>query len=336
MAKPLKILTCCSLGYYSNSKGNSYEYLSFVEVPRRMGHAVHHYDYVQAAAEGKEAMNDCFLSAVKDGGYDLVLVVTYKDEFLPGVLDEARRHAVTLAWNCDDDCRWEDYSSKWVGHYTWMATTYRHIYEAHRAKHSNLLLSQWGCTGLDEGFGIPKDLDISFVGLCYGTRIAQVQCLRREVGLQAYGKGVPPATTLKNWLRQRIGWRLYGTWWTGEDLELPDQAAVKAVWNRSRIAFTPLDASRGGTVQIKARVFDMGLSGTAMLCSKNPSLHEFYQPGEEFVEFESMDECVDKARYLLTHESERAAIARRYYQRTKAEHLWEHRFEKLFREMGLS
>ena len=120
-----------------------------------------------------------------------------------------------------------------------------------------------------------------------------------------------------------------------ESREIPDQNAVKAIWNRSKISFTPLDASQGNTLQIKARVFDMGLSGTVMLCSKNPDLYEFYEPNKEFVEFESMDECVDKIKYLSAHENERLRIAQCYYERTKAEHLWKYRFEALFRAMGI-
>jgi hypothetical protein len=299
-----------------------------------MGHVVHHFDHVHAASANREAMNEFLLSAARSGGYDLIFVVPYKDELIPGALDELRRDVPTLAWNCDDDYRWSDYSSRYAPHYTWMVTTYRHIYEANKAQYPNLLLSQWGCTGLDDGFDQPKDMDVSFVGLCYGKRVAQIQRLRRALNLQAYGRGVPPPDTWKTWLRQRIGWRLFGIWWTGDNVELPDQRQVKAVWNRSRISFTPLDASRGDVVQVKARVFDMGLSGTDMLCTRNPALHEFYEPGKEFVEFESMDECLDKARHLLSHEGERAAIAEKYYHRTKAEHLWEHRFKKLLRDIG--
>lgn len=329
----MKILSCCPQGYYIKASGSSYEYVSFVEELRTIGHTVHHYDHVFAAQAGKEAMNDFFLSIVKHGNYDLTLIVTFAGEFLLEVLDEAKRHTVTLAWNCDDDWRWEDYSANLAPHFTFMATTYRHIYEANRAAHPNLLLSQWGCTESHEGFSFPKPTAISFAGLCYGTRQAQVERLRRSLGMEAYGRGVPPAPTLSRsakkilarWLR--IPMRV-------DSLELPDQEAVKGVWNRSRVSFTPLDASRGG-LQIKARVFDMGLSGTVMLCSRNPGLYEFYEPGREFADFETMDECEDKAKFLLSHEAERLEIARRYYERTRKEHLWRHRYQALFSDMGM-
>ncbi|MCX7050016.1 MAG: glycosyltransferase [Candidatus Sumerlaeota bacterium] len=330
----MKILSCCPLAYYQYSSALTYEYLSFVEIPRRMGHTVHHFDYPMMVHAGREAMNDFFLSVVKTGGYDLVFVMTQEDEFIPEVLDEARRHTVTAAWNCDDDRRWASYSSHWAPHYTYMVTTYRNIYEENRAQFPNLLLSQWGCTGFCDGWATPKDIDISFVGWAGGQRIEEIKRLQRELGMQAYGRNVPPPLSwLQQWKR-RIAWRVLGLRWEDDAQILKDQDAVKAVWNRSRICFTPLYGT-AGTSQIKARVFDQGLSGAVMLCTKNPALYEYYEPEKEFVEYETMEECISRARHLLTHDAERLAIARRYYERTRNEHLWTHRFQALYQKMGL-
>ena len=329
----MRILACCPGGYYSRAAGTSYEYLSFVDAPRRLGHHVDHLDHVREAAAGRDALSASFLSRVRAGGYDLVLIVTHADELLPESLDEARRHTVLTAWNCDDDWRWGDYSSKWIGHYTHMVTTCRRVYEANRERHPNLLLSQWACTGLDPGPAAAQDIALGFVGRCYGSRGEQLERLRRDVGLVAYGQGV--ATWWSRW-KARLAWRLLGVRDQGEDFLLADQAAVKGIWNRSRVSFAPLEASQGGGLQIKARVFDMGLSGTVMLCNRHEALHEFYEPGAEYVEYGTIDECIERARHLLGHEDERRRIAERYARRTRAEHLWPHRYEELFRAMGLA
>ena len=332
----MKILSCCPPGYYAKTTGVSYEYLSFVEIPRLMGHTVHNFDFHLACKYGKDHMNDFFLSIVKNGGYDLVFIQTYKDEFIPEVLDEAKKYSITMAWNTDDDWRWDRYSCKWVEHYTFMVTTYRHIYEENKGKHPNLLLSQWGCTGFDDGFSVPKDIDISFVGACYGTRIKPVTRLCKEFGMAAYGKNVGSPRTWINIWKERFARRILGLEIITKDLELDTQSDVKNIWNRSKISFSPLESSKGDVIQIKARVFDLGLSGSVMLCTKNPAMYEFYEPGKEFVEYETMDECVDKAKYLLKNESERSGIAKRYYERTKKEHLWTHRFTDLFKKVELS
>jgi len=331
----MKILSCVPYRYYGHDSTVTYEYLSFTEVLRKMGHLVDFFDYIGQCQINHEGMNDFFLSIVKGGGYDLVIVMIHSDEFIPNVLEEAQRYSVLMAWNCDDDWRWADYSSRWYPYYTYMVTTYRHIYEANKKQYPNLLLSQWGCTGLDEGLGLEKDIEISFVGLVYGERGKQIAILQKHLPLVRYGAGETPPQTLRQRLLRKLPARVRISR-QRPDCTLKDQTAVKAIWNRSKISFTPLRASQGSGLQIKARVFDMGLSGTVMLCDKYPALYEFYEPGKEYVEFESMEECVDKARYLLAHKSERQGIARAYYARTKAEHLWIYRFEKLFKQMGLS
>jgi hypothetical protein len=328
----MRILSCCPRGYCGAPETVSYEYLSFVEVPRSMGHQTDHFDHRLMAARDRADMNRRFLAAVRGGSYDLVMIVTHEDEFVPEVLDESRDHSIVMAWNCDDDWRWEGYSLKWIEHYSYMVTTCRWVYEANREHRPNLLLSQWACTGLDDGLAVPKDIDINFVGQCYGERASQVELLRRQLGLVAYGRGV--STWRSRW-KARLAWRLLGIRDKGGDFLLAGQRDVKAVWNRSRLSFAPLEASAGEGLQIKARVFDMGLSGSVMLCPRNPSLYEFYEPGSEFVEYATMDECVAKARHLLEHEDERAAITARYRRRTEAEHLWKHRFEVLWKAMGL-
>ena len=331
----MRILSCCPWSYCGGTTGPCYEYLSFVEVPRRMGHAVHHFDHGRMARVDRDHMNEFFLSVVRNGGYDLVFVMMRRDEFIRSALVEARRHAPVVAWNCDDDWRWEGYSSQWADCFTYMVTTYRSVYEANRTAHPNLVLSQWGCTGLFDGAGVAKDIGISFVGQCYGERWAQVARLQRDAGLVAYGRGVPPVSGWRGRLLQRLAWRVPGLSWDAASTALPRAAAVSDIWNRSRLSFTPLRSSRADTYQVKARVFDMGLSGTVMLCDRSAGVDAFYEPEKEFIPFDSIEECIARARQMLANESARREIAERYRTRTMAEHLWQHRLSKLYTDIGV-
>ena len=108
------------------------------------------------------------------------------------------------------------------------------------------------------------------------------------------------------------------------------------IWNRSRISYTPMECIGADVLQIKARTFEQGLSGTMMICRQSPDLERYYEPGKEFVPFDGFDDCAEKVRWYLGHESERARIARAYHDRTRAEHMWSHRFAKIFAEAGLS
>jgi spore maturation protein CgeB len=53
----------------------------------------------------------------------------------------------------------------------------------------------------------------------------------------------------------------------------------------------------------------------------------------EYEDYGSEGELIEKARFYLAHEEARAKIARAYYDRTMAEHLWQYRFEAIFRSI---
>ena len=180
-----------------------------------------------------------------------------------------------------------------------------------------------------------KDIDFTFAGQAYRTRVRTLRHLARHAGLRVHGfmSGMVATPAFLYWPGLRLATcrfpSLYGA-------PLPyDQIA--SIWNRSRISYTPMEASAGESIlQIKSRAFEQGLSGTLMVCRRSPGLDEFYEPGKEFVAFEDLDDCIEKVRYYLQHETERARIARAYHDRTRAQHMWTHRFRRLFEDIGLA
>ena len=93
---------------------------------------------------------------------------------------------------------------------------------------------------------------------------------------------------------------------------------------------------RGEVLSVKSRTFEMGLSGTLMLCEHSPNLERYYEPGRECITFQTLEDCAEKALWYLSHESERMRIVRRYCDRTLREHMWKHRFEDLFKQLGIT
>ncbi|MDO8495029.1 MAG: glycosyltransferase [bacterium] len=329
----MKILICTNYYYYGDPRIADPWFSAFTSIPRQMGHEVHFLDHYAQARINKEMFNDFFLSTIKHGGYDLVLIVLTQEEFRPEILEEAKKYTTLVGWNSDDDWRWEDYSKKWYPYFTNMITTYRHIYEAHKQNYPNLILSQWACPGFYDGSKVPKDIDFSFVGLTYGERGQQIRQINKHLPLLTFGRSTP-ATNLP--LKKRIKRTIANLCRIPyEDNALSGPKEVNGTWNRSKITFTPLRASHGPGLQIKGRVFEMGLSGTVMLCDLNPALDEFYTRNQEYMDYTSLEECIEKARWLLAHETERQKISTAYYDRTRKEHLWEHRFKKIFADLNL-
>ena len=312
----MRILSVVRKRYYGAPTALEPMYLWFTIPLREMGHEVDTFDHFEMnRTQGREQATATLVKKVQKGGFDLVFYQTSGQEPVEtAALAGLSRRVCIAAWNSDDDWQW-DSTRHLAGNFTFMITTYPHIYQQNRIQYPNLLLSQWGCLRDRDNDPPKKDIAFSFAGSIYGERNAACKYLRSQGGLVCFGRGA-----------RRFPWL------AGRSLEY---SAVREIWNRSRISYTPLASSTGQLLQIKARLFEMGLSGTIVLCEYTPVLNRYYQPGYEIVTFDSLEDCADKARWYLAHESERARIADRYRDRTLREHMWEHRFTDLFLQMGI-
>ena len=71
---------------------------------------------------------------------------------------------------------------------------------------------------------------------------------------------------------------------------------------------------------LSLRLFDVCGCGGFLLTNWQEELPELYEPGVEAEYFGSSEELLDKAGYYLEHDDERAELACRGYERTRAEH----------------
>lgn len=77
------------------------------------------------------------------------------------------------------------------------------------------------------------------------------------------------------------------------------------------------------------RLYEATGVGTCLFTEWRPHLCELFAPDEEVVTYRTTQECVEKLRYYLANEDERAAIARAGQRRTLAEHTFAHRMREL-------
>ena len=327
----MRILSVVRKNYYGVPTAIEPMHVYFTMPLKEMGHEVDTFDhYEMSRTLGRERATSALVDRIQREEFDVVFYQTSGQEPVETVAfaDLSRRFCIA-AWNSDDDWQWET-TRCIAAHFTFMVTTYPHIYEQNRFQCPNLLLSQWACPGQFSEYGRRKDINFSFAGSIYGERNSACRYLRRKAGLVCFGRGSRMVRLGLPYFRGAFKC----PWLSGTALEIQ---GVYDVWNRSRISYTPLEACTGRKVlQIKGRIFEMGLSGTMVLCEQSLLLERYYQPGREIVTFEGLEECAEKARWYVTHELERVRIARNYRDRTLAEHMWKHRFEDLFRQMGLT
>lgn len=77
------------------------------------------------------------------------------------------------------------------------------------------------------------------------------------------------------------------------------------------------------------RMFEATGVGTCLLTDRKERLPELFEPDREVVTYASAAECVEKVRYLLDHERERASIAAAGQRRTLRDHTFAHRAAQL-------
>jgi spore maturation protein CgeB len=73
------------------------------------------------------------------------------------------------------------------------------------------------------------------------------------------------------------------------------------------------------------RLFETTGVGTCMVVDWKENLHHLFEDGKEVVTYKSVDECVEKVLWLLSHPADRAAIALAGQKRTLSEYTFERR-----------
>jgi spore maturation protein CgeB len=103
--------------------------------------------------------------------------------------------------------------------------------------------------------------------------------------------------------------------------------AMYDVIARSRLSFnrhSDADADVGNM-----RMFHATGLGTCLVTDSGANLTDLFEPDREVVVYRSIEECVEKVRYLLEHEAERKAIAEAGRRRTMRDHTYLQRCERL-------
>ncbi len=77
------------------------------------------------------------------------------------------------------------------------------------------------------------------------------------------------------------------------------------------------------------RLFEATGVGTCLLTEYKDNLTEMFEPGREVVAYHDETDCIEKVRYYLEHEDERAAIARAGRERTLRDHTYAARLPEL-------
>ena len=85
---------------------------------------------------------------------------------------------------------------------------------------------------------------------------------------------------------------------------------------------------------IPLRAFDILGAGGFLLTNYQTDFPDCYIPGEDFIFFENKEDLIVKIDYYLSHDEERAAIAKSGFERTAAYHTYKHRITEILEVIG--
>jgi spore maturation protein CgeB len=317
---------------------------------------------------GGGEMNRRLFDVAQSEQPDLMFTVLFKDELDPDVVSRISSvlPTVTLNWFCDDHWRFESFSSRWAPCFNWVVTTASSALPKYeRIGYANVIKSQWGCNdNLYRKLELPLVHDVSFVGQPHGNRRAVIDALR-SAGIDVVTRGygwedgrVSQNEMIQIFNQSRINLNLPNASQavesplsfvrrarlsTARALEaLPFGERAVAVAARSLSALESAQAAHSPSIseivpeQIKGRNFEVPGCGGFLLTGPADDLDRYYEPGREIAVFDSADDLVDQVRYYLAHDDERRAIAEAGHERTLREHTYGHRFEEIFRTMGMA
>ncbi|MHC4251833.1 MAG: CgeB family protein [Planctomycetota bacterium] len=324
--------------YGNPEQGLSFEHCNLYDPLHNMGHEILYFDYMALMkARGRDWMNCRLVEAAKAEKPDLIFTVLHREELDKDAVREVSDlpDGVTLNWFCDDHWRFDDFSRHWAPCFNWVATTAASaVPKYERMGYANAVKTQWACNHfLYRPSPEPPEHDVTFIGMPHGTRrdvIARVRAAGIDV--RTWGQGWDEGRLSQDRMVEafggsRINLNLSNSSRARNSLGRCLRRAVRSLFAGS----PPPDAD-----QIKGRNFEVPGCGGFLLTGRADNLGDYYDIGREIACFEGTDDLIDKVRHYLTHEDERAAIAKAGHERTLREHTYVHRFRDIFRRMGLA
>jgi len=193
------LLVAPQYAYGDKSKGFSYEHYNFFLPLQKVADAVALFDFMEIMrSHGREAMNKRMLDTVKRNEFHLVILVPQTDQFIPEIIDDINRHAITVGYFFDDMWR-INYARFWAEHFTYVTTSdINGIKKFSKAGYNNVIYSPFACNvEVYVKKNIPKLYDVSFVGEYHPLRDWYIKQIRRAgISVKVWGNGWEQANFL--------------------------------------------------------------------------------------------------------------------------------------------
>jgi spore maturation protein CgeB len=322
--------------YGDPGRGPSFEETNFRSALDGMGHGVEAFDFLERAkAVGKAEMRRELLETAARVRPDVAFFCLFTDELDRATIEGVRREggSPTVNWFADDHWRFDSYSRHMAPAFDLAVTTDPDALPKYEAAGlgDRVLLSQWACnryayTRVGDGI----EHEVTFIGQPHGNREEIIERLAAAgYPVECWGFGWPAGK-----LDHDEMVRVFST--SRVNLNLSNSSTPPNAL-RDRMKRVLGRAPKGPRpAQIKGRNFEVPGCGGFLLTERVPHLDRYFELGREVAVYDGVDDLVEQVGHWLSHEDERAAVAAAGYRRVLAEHTYDHRFEEIFRRLGVA
>lgn len=171
----------------------------------------------------------------------------------------------------------------------------------------------------DEGFFRNRTIDLTYVGNAYGPKIDRLIRLKKRFGDQFRVHGRWPFKGYHGFVRALQGKPVF----THRVTSLSNQERTELYWE-TKIGFN-LHVSERPSETGNMRMYETPAHGMLMICDKaGDNAHvDIFEPGEEAVYYDTIEEAIELIEYYLHHEDERTRIAKAGFERYWRDYEWE-------------
>jgi len=259
--------------------------------------------------------------------FDAIFHVAFNESLdLPeGVAKLALRQDIpVIQWDCDSSWRFQNWIFPRRDRVSHFVTTHSAMVPQYEKNGLKVIKSQWaGSPAYKANSGVYM-YDATFVGQKHG-QMPNGKFLRSEIVDAIMNAGI------------RVD--IFGNYWDGyanwhgyaKDFE-----EVIRVFNQSRVNLNLSNPWHHGTMpQIKGRHFEIPQCQGFQISTPADDLESYFVPDKEIVIAKNVQELIEKTQYYLANPEEREVIAQAGRDRMLRDHQWYHRFEYIFKEVGL-
>lgn len=286
--------------YRSRFVGDGFEYRNFIYAFKKLVNKVYF-----VPIENKQEITKTIRNFKKEKQKIIVFSVFQQLKDIPKDYFELSKEGFYLVnWYTDDDMLFDKFSKHVANFFNLNIITFEPNLKYYKLLGAKAISSQWAAK-MCYPFLNKRSYLACFIGRMYGGRAILAERLKKE-----FKELIFVHDTRKSILKESVMINTYRNSWLAIDDSI---------------------ASDEKNIQIKARVFEDSSYGCLVLTKPNTRILKYFKFNKEILFWSNVSELIDIIKDFQKNPEGYKKLAYLAYNRTKREHLYEHRFKEIFK-----